>query len=302
MHKNNLFNIKGKINIRGELDMGSSRSVTNKVYEETNYDLFRHLNGNRDINEKVVAKLVKSMSKSGWVGSPIIINSNFEILDGQHRCEAARITSTPIKYMIESKDLNINDIQEINSTQSKWSELDRIKSKADTGNVNCKNFLALHNEFCKYKGHVLSTNAIIYVITGKLVSKADTVSRDNFECPIEKMDEYREKLRVIERCAIEFKRRVGSLGRTDYFGSAILFMLDNGAEENKLINGLRAYPGDIVSIGDTRGAIKQLEDVYNYRNRKKMYFLSKFDEKENEKKRERKKDERKRYNDKHLKV
>ena len=33
MHKSNLFNIKGKINIKGELDMKSSRSVTNKVYE-----------------------------------------------------------------------------------------------------------------------------------------------------------------------------------------------------------------------------------------------------------------------------
>ena len=50
--------------------------------------------------------------------------------------------------MIESKDLNINDIQEINSTQSKWSELDRIKSNSESGKIICIIFLALHNEFC----------------------------------------------------------------------------------------------------------------------------------------------------------
>lgn len=280
----------------------SNKVVCGKIYEETNYKLFKHLNGNRDINEKVVAKLVKSMSKSGWVGSPIIVNSNFEVLDGQHRCEAARITNTPIKYMIESKNLDISDVQEINSTQSKWTELDRIKSKADTGNINCKNFLALHNEFCKHKGHVLSTNVIVFVITNKLVTRADSVSRDDFECPIEKMDEYREKLRSIERCAVEFKRRVGNLGRTDYFGSAVLFMLNNGAEEDRLIKGLRTYTGDIMSVGNTRGTIRQLEDVYNYRNRKKMYFLSKFDEKENEKKKElnKRKGERRKKRNKNL--
>ena len=56
-----------------------------------NYEQFGYKFGNRkvEMNPNHVKKLVKAMSEN-YIPIPIMVNSNFEVLDGQHRLEAIK--------------------------------------------------------------------------------------------------------------------------------------------------------------------------------------------------------------------
>ncbi len=60
-----------------------------------NYEQFSYVKGNRSIDPLHLDKLSKAMAKE-YVPVPIIVNSNFEILDGQHRFEAVKKLKKPV--------------------------------------------------------------------------------------------------------------------------------------------------------------------------------------------------------------
>ena len=69
--------------------------------ESTNeYGLFSFLKGNRQINKAHLKKLKKSIEKNNHLNlHPMIVNQNFQIIDGQHRLECARELGIEIFYI-----------------------------------------------------------------------------------------------------------------------------------------------------------------------------------------------------------
>ena len=66
-------------------------TVTNvQVFETRDYDQFKKLNGNRNINESQVDGIVHSILEVGYQPVPILVNEFMEIIDGQHRLEAVK--------------------------------------------------------------------------------------------------------------------------------------------------------------------------------------------------------------------
>ena len=77
-----------------------------KVYQTSNYDLFKKLNGNRDVkNEKVI---IKSIQKIGLIDNPIIVNEKYEVIDGQNRLKALQTLNMPVLFHV-IPGLNIDD-------------------------------------------------------------------------------------------------------------------------------------------------------------------------------------------------
>lgn len=91
-----------------------------------NYDQFDTIKGNRKIDLKYLTKLVKSMAEE-YIPVPIIVNSNFEVLDGQHRLEACKVNQLPL-YFIISDDMDLESIRAINSVVKKWTLEDYLDS------------------------------------------------------------------------------------------------------------------------------------------------------------------------------
>lgn len=122
--------------------------------ETTNYDQFDFLPGNREVNKSNIDKIINSIRNHGYVGTPILVNKDFLILDGQHRFEALKQLGMPIPY--EFRDFDLKAIQDINSASKKWSILDHVKSLASLG----------HDEYCKILKYIdLSGLPYTYVIT-----------------------------------------------------------------------------------------------------------------------------------------
>jgi hypothetical protein len=84
------------------------------------YNKFKLISTNRKINNYHVNKIVKSMLDYGFLNSkPITVNSNFEIIDGQHRYYAAKKLGLDVVYEIDN--VNFNDAMvTVNTTSNVW--------------------------------------------------------------------------------------------------------------------------------------------------------------------------------------
>lgn len=99
--------------------------------QTTNYSIFKHKDGNRIINEKHVQKIKDSIIKHDYLPScPIIVDEDYNVIDGQHRLEAAKQLGIAVWYIVEhepDEDLLID----LNITQRKWTAGDYINYFAD---------------------------------------------------------------------------------------------------------------------------------------------------------------------------
>ena len=60
-----------------------------QIHSTCDLGIFKILEGNRNINLGHVERLVKSIQENGFLKMPIIVNDDFEVIDGQHRLMAA---------------------------------------------------------------------------------------------------------------------------------------------------------------------------------------------------------------------
>lgn len=121
----------------------TDKQVTS-IFETSDYDKFKIMAGNRNINLSSVKKIEESIAKNGFKMCPILVNENFEIVDGQHRFTALKDLGLPIYYVIEN-GLNIEDCKILNLNVKNWSMTDFLKSYSDMNNdeyVKLSNFVS----------------------------------------------------------------------------------------------------------------------------------------------------------------
>lgn len=89
-----------------------------------NYDLFKKHPSNTPINETIVQKLVDSMQqKNMLMVKPILVNEKMQVLDGQHRLEAAKKLNLAVHYIVQ-KDAEDMDMVLLNANQRTWKLVD----------------------------------------------------------------------------------------------------------------------------------------------------------------------------------
>ena len=98
-----------------------------QIHSTVDLSVFKILEGNRNINLGNVERLVKSIEENGFLQMPIIVNENYEVIDGQHRLMAARKLNSIIYYhKVNNYDLKTAIV--LNRNQSNWSISDYIRS------------------------------------------------------------------------------------------------------------------------------------------------------------------------------
>lgn len=91
------------------------------------YTLFKGVLGNRDIVDVHLQYLIKEIEKDNQLHlHPILVDSAYNIIDGQHRLEVAKILGVPI-YYIKDDDVSIDHIISSNANQRSWKPNDYIK-------------------------------------------------------------------------------------------------------------------------------------------------------------------------------
>lgn len=111
------------------------------IYKTRDYDKFKTIKGNRRLNARNYVKLCKSMSEEQLI-IPVIVNSSFEIIDGQHRYNAIKELGLDLYYfMVEG--YGIDQVKRANLVSSNWTKEDYLNMYCEDDNENYITFKEL---------------------------------------------------------------------------------------------------------------------------------------------------------------
>ena len=127
-------------------------------FETKNYSIFKFLNGNRDVEQPHLKRLIISMSEM-YLLSIIIVNEHFEIIDGQHRFTAAKQLGLPIHFIIKV-GYGLNEVQRLNTNSSVWDKKDYLESFCEIGKKPYLEFKKFLEDFPDFK-----TNMTLDILT-----------------------------------------------------------------------------------------------------------------------------------------
>lgn len=116
--------------------------TTREIFTTTDYDMFKTLQGNREVNKTHVNQLIRLMTENGNLTDqfPIVIGRDGYVIDGQHRLEALKVLGWEVGYIVE-EGATIETVRNINRGQRNWSWRDIAESYANLGNDEYEWFL-----------------------------------------------------------------------------------------------------------------------------------------------------------------
>ena len=252
----------------------------NKVYTAEYRELskFKLNPFNRNLDEKHVKRLAKELRAHGWQGAPIVVNKNFVVIDGNHRLAAAKAAMCYIKYTVDENEYTMKDIQRLNSTAKKWTQLNRIESLANSGSEPHRKYLQLHNKYVV--GKKMKPTTIVACLTGNLgVRSTQFIESEDFEFTLEDYEKVDKILGDVAYCleplVITYKK-----SGTMNFEKAVLFLLQNGADKERLHDKILKHFDKNLKYADIESAITELTNIYNTRvpANQRMYFADKYRE------------------------
>lgn len=103
-----------------------------EIKSTNNYEIFKFKKENRELNYNKVMSLKSKLIEDKRQIIPIIVNSEMEIIDGQHRFQALKELNWDVMYYIDDK-VTTKDLITINNTQKNWSLNDYIHFYASSG-------------------------------------------------------------------------------------------------------------------------------------------------------------------------
>ena len=251
--------------------------VVNQVNETNDYSMFKTLEGNRHVNKLHVKRLKESFQKS-YLLSPIIVNEKFEIIDGQHRFEAAKQIGVPVNFLV-APNYGLKEVQMLNENMKNWGKLDYLNAYCDLKYpeyLKFRNFMRRFNEFGIAASETILTNKLSGGHENRSSSefKSETNSRGTYairffqEGDLEIPDydlavENAEKIMMMKPYYDGFNRNTfvrAMIGifKIDYFNHA------------KLLERLNANPTALQHCANVTQYKLLVEDIYNFRSREKV--------------------------------
>lgn len=111
-----------------------------QIKQSYDYDKFVLISKNRQIYRAHVEKLKRSIQFNNMLHmKPIMVNENWEVMDGQHRLSAAQELGVPIYYVMDAS-VKEADIIPINNTMKVWTLIDYYTYYS---NSNCPEYLKI---------------------------------------------------------------------------------------------------------------------------------------------------------------
>jgi len=114
--------------------------VVNQVNSTNDYSMFKTLQGNRNVN-KLHVKRLKESFRQAYLLSPIVVNEKYEIIDGQHRFQAAMEMNLPINFIV-CNHYSLKEVQMLNTNMTNWKKIDYLNAYCD---LNFPEYLKFRN-------------------------------------------------------------------------------------------------------------------------------------------------------------
>lgn len=122
------------------------KRIATKIFKTHNYSMFKKIKGNRDLNDRHVNSLVKSIEEKGLILNPAIVNEKSELIEGQHRLAACEILNEPFYYYVLEGG-NIDDVTVLNQNRKNWGFTEWMNRYADYNKIEYKIYKHLYERW-----------------------------------------------------------------------------------------------------------------------------------------------------------
>ena len=241
--------------------MATKKQVDKKVkspqqYESTNYDKFKFVEANRNHNEHHVKEIMKEIeNKDLRDESPVKVNRDWEIMEGQHTFAGCERLGLPVKYIFTK--MTVDDIGRYNGSQKPWTSTNILQHYCVRG---FENYLILQEFYKKYK-YPIST--LLVLLSGENTKR---LFRDFKFGRFIVRQSVGQVQNILDKIA-EFKEFNDKVFRHKTFVLTYIDCLTHpDFDHERLVHKVSIIPDKFVKCNTQVDYLRMIEDVYNYRN------------------------------------
>lgn len=237
-----------------------------EIYETGDYSVFKRMVWNRSVTNARKEKIKHSIKKYGYIMSPICVNEEMAVIDGQGRLDALTELGMPVHYYIVP-GAGRDECIAMNANGTQWTVQDYIESYANSGVEDYRRFVALQREFA---GNGICFQAFLFSIRNSTVDNT-TIKDGHLRVSKDEYDGARVKLSILKKYMPYMKHVQGSRA---YAEIALLFIFgcENLNEEN-LFARVQTNIRTLAPVSTIVSGCKAFSDLYNYNRKKdKVYW------------------------------
>tara|TARA_R110000868_G_scaffold188649_1_gene431439 strand:- start:425 stop:1228 length:804 start_codon:yes stop_codon:yes gene_type:complete len=241
-----------------------------QIHSTADLSVFKILDGNRNINLGNVERLIKSIQENGFLQMPIIVNENYEVIDGQHRLMAAKKLNSIIYYhKVNNYDLNTAII--LNRNQSNWSIADYIRSYCD---LKYKDYIKLQEFYELNKDFGLMISAELTCISHKslMYANSNNLNSDEIRKGQYKFDP-NNKAEYIFNAARKIKLAIPEVMSVAYLRSLNRCIKNPEFNLNQFVKKATTFPDQHRKSNTISVVMANIEHIYNFRNQGKTRII-----------------------------
>ena len=241
------------------------------IIKTFNLNQFNTVDGNRDLDENHVRKLMNNIKEHGFDPQFYIrVNENMQIIDGQHRVEAVRrLHQKGIKvpiYYYRQPGTTLKDCIKSNELQKSWGRIDYVKAYAsDPTCITQQDYITLLDLYKKYKSSI-SLNLLTGICLG-FVNGGSTnqiVDAGRFEIS----RDYDEIVYICDYLT-EIKEALKDMQHHTAYCQAIIWAITHKKiDADALKYQIQKYHDKCERIRSVEDALRQLSYVYHYNDRR----------------------------------
>lgn len=248
------------------------------VFQTKNYSRFIKLTGNRDVNKLHVKRLRDSFEKR-YLISPIIVNENWGVIDGQHRLQAAEELGLPVNYIVVH-GYGLEEVQILNTNMKNWKKEDYLNAYCDLGYpeyLKFRNFMRRFQEFGIAACENLLTNRLTTSGFRNRKNK-EFISATNKEGSILiryfqegnlKIHDYDLAVENAEKIIL-VKPYYDGFNRVPFVAAMMGVFRIKEYDHDQLIKKLKANPTSLQHCSNVGQYKLLIEEIYNFRSREKI--------------------------------
>jgi hypothetical protein len=234
----------------------SEPMVNIQVHTTTDYFLFKPVNGNRNKNMLHLNRLKKSISDN-YLFTAIIVNENYEIIDGQHRFQAIKELKLPLNYII-MKGYTLREVQILNANSKNWNAEDYLEGYC---NLGFKDYILYRDFKNKYNfGH----NECMSLLSNSRDVKLNLFYDGKFK--VYNLLEAEKKADLILLTEPYYK----NCRRRSYVYAMIALFNNPNFIFSDFLQKLKIQPTALQDCNNQTSYLTLIEEIYNYRSRNKV--------------------------------
>ena len=234
----------------------SEPMVSIQVHTTTDYFLFKPVNGNRNKNMLHLNRLKKSISDN-YLFTVIIVNENYEIIDGQHRFEAIKELKLPLNYII-MKGYSLREVQILNANSKNWNAEDYLEGYC---NLGFKDYMVYRDFKNKYNfGH----NECMSLLSNSRDVKLNLFYEGKFK--VYNLLEAEKKADLILLTEPYYK----NCRRRSYVYAMIALFNNPNFIFSDFLQKLKIQPTALQDCNNQTSYLSLIEEIYNYKSRNKV--------------------------------